>query len=119
MALTLRPSVYIHPPHSPHPVMVSTLFILYLFANYGHIPLALKVVVAHGLQLRISKAEAVLMDPQGRVLLEESGMALAHCTTQSGEPMEPATGVYVGVMHMEYIQYMAGTFPFKTTFGNM
>lgn len=59
------------------------------------------------------------MDPQGRVLLEESGMALAHCAAQSGQPMEAATGVYVGVMHMEYIQYMAGTFPLNCTYSTL
>ena len=49
------------------------------------------------------------MDPQGRLLLEQSGLALA-----SSEPdkffssSEQAVGCYIGVMHMEYIQFMAG-----------
>jgi acyl transferase domain-containing protein len=59
---------------------------------------------------RISEAEAVHMDPQGRVLLEQSGLALADAASRSNQPTQPATGVYVGVMHMEYIQYMAGIF---------
>ena len=58
---------------------------------------------------RLSQNEAALMDPQGRILLEQCGLALA-----DAEPArlmgasELATGVYVGVMHMEYIQYMNG-----------
>lgn len=49
------------------------------------------------------------MDPQGRLLLEQSGLALS-----SSEPGRlfssavQAVGVYVGVMHMEYIQFMSG-----------
>lgn len=48
------------------------------------------------------------MDPQGRILLEQSGLALAHANARLEEPVVAHTGVYVGVMHMEYIQYMTG-----------
>jgi len=49
------------------------------------------------------------MDPQGRILLEQSGLALANAEATLGEQIAQETGVYVGVMHMEYIQYMTGT----------
>ena len=48
------------------------------------------------------------MDPQGRVLLEQAGLALHDATARTQTETQAATGVYVGVMHMEYIQYMAG-----------
>lgn len=48
------------------------------------------------------------MDPQGRLLLEQCGLALADASGRLGEPVAPDAGVYVGVMHMEYIQYMTG-----------
>jgi len=48
------------------------------------------------------------MDPQGRLLLEQSSLALADAGGRLAEPVPAETGVYVGVMHMEYIQYMTG-----------
>lgn len=48
------------------------------------------------------------MDPQGRVLLEQTGLALAHADVYTQAPTDPTTGVYVGVMHMEFIQHLAG-----------
>lgn len=49
------------------------------------------------------------MDPQGRILLEQTGLALADASTEKlFSSFEPAMGVYVGVMHMEYIQFMSG-----------
>jgi acyl transferase domain-containing protein len=48
------------------------------------------------------------MDPQGRVLLETTAGALADAAAGAAGPAPAATGVYVGVMHMEYIQYMTG-----------
>lgn len=64
------------------------------------------------------------MDPQGRLLLEQSGLALADAGGRLGEAVASDAGVYVGVMHMEYIQYMIGNFhsppprtPFFTTAG--
>lgn len=48
------------------------------------------------------------MDPQGRILLEQSHLALADAEARLGDPVGAETGVYVGVMHMEYIQYMTG-----------
>lgn len=50
------------------------------------------------------------MDPQGRLLLEQSGLALADAGGRLGEAIASDSGVYVGVMHMEYIQYMIGNF---------
>jgi acyl transferase domain-containing protein len=51
------------------------------------------------------------MDPQGRVLLEQSCLALTDAEVRLEEPAGAETGVYVGVMHMEYIQYMTGGTP--------
>ena len=51
------------------------------------------------------------MDPQGRLLLEQSGLALADAGGRLGESVASDAGVYVGVMHMEYIQYMTGRPP--------
>ena len=48
------------------------------------------------------------MDPQGRLLLEQTGLALQDAKGRQGTDTEPATGVYVGVMHMEFIQHLAG-----------
>lgn len=49
------------------------------------------------------------MDPQGRLLLEQSGLALASSEAEySFSSAEQAMGVYIGVMHMEYIQFMSG-----------
>jgi len=58
---------------------------------------------------RIPPAEATYMDPQGRILLEQTHLALQNAEFGSSETAIPTdTGVYVGVMHMEYIQYLAG-----------
>lgn len=60
-------------------------------------------------QYRLSLNEAALMDPQGRILLEQSGLALAEAEPEKHfSSQESAVGVYVGVMHMEYIQFMSG-----------
>lgn len=49
------------------------------------------------------------MDPQGRILLEQTGLAFSDATPEKFfSSFEPAMGVYVGVMHMEYIQFMSG-----------
>ena len=48
------------------------------------------------------------MDPQGRVLLEQTGLVLADAGARLGQPVDAKTGVYVGVMHMEYIQLLTG-----------
>ena len=48
------------------------------------------------------------MDPQGRLLLEQTGLALQDARGRQGVDTEPSTGVYVGVMHMEFIQHLAG-----------
>ena len=48
------------------------------------------------------------MDPQGRLLLEQTGLALNDATALQEAPVASAAGVYVGVMHMEYIQFMDG-----------
>lgn len=57
---------------------------------------------------RIPPAEATYMDPQGRMLLEQTHLALQNAERGTGAPIPNDTGVYVGVMHMEYIQYLAG-----------
>jgi acyl transferase domain-containing protein len=51
------------------------------------------------------------MDPQARILLQQSALALADAHSLLGHPVEADAGVYVGVMHMEYIQYMTGATP--------
>ena len=48
------------------------------------------------------------MDPQGRVLLEQTGLALQDAKGRLGVDTPTGTGVYVGVMHMEFIQHLAG-----------
>ena len=48
------------------------------------------------------------MDPQGRLLLEQTGLALNDATARQEAPVGSAAGIYVGVMHMEYIQFMDG-----------
>lgn len=53
------------------------------------------------------------MDPQSRVLLEQTGAALADANSTAAAATGAATGVYVGVMHMEYIQYMTSVWPFQ------
>ncbi len=53
------------------------------------------------------------MDPQSRVLLEQTGAALADANSTAAGATGAATGVYVGVMHMEYIQYMTSVWPFQ------
>jgi len=53
---------------------------------------------------RLSHSEAALMDPQSRILLEQTSLALGAAGGQSSAN----TGVYVGVMHMEYIQHITG-----------
>jgi len=57
---------------------------------------------------RLSQNESALVDPQGRILLEQSGLALTDANAQLKQSVGLETGVYVGVMHMEYIQYMTG-----------
>ena len=48
------------------------------------------------------------MDPQGRILLEQSHTALLDTKYLRGHELEHEAGVYIGVMHMEYIQYLSG-----------
>lgn len=55
--------------------------------------------------------ESAAMDPQGRLLLEQSSLALADAGGRLSEPVSAETGIYVGVMHMEYIQLMTGLYP--------
>ena len=51
------------------------------------------------------------MDPQGRILLEQCSLALRDAEACIQHSVDQQTGVYVGVMHMEYIQYMTGAKP--------
>lgn len=60
------------------------------------------------LECRLSAAEAAPMDPQGRLLLEQSALSLRDASLRLEQDLDPKTGVYVGVMHMEFIQYMNG-----------
>ena len=55
------------------------------------------------------------MDPQGRILLEQCSLALRDAEARSEHLAGRETGVYVGVMHMEYIQYMTGEVFFHST----
>ena len=73
---------------------------------------ALGLVITGSKYCRLSPNEAALMDPQGRLLLEQTGLVIADSEPDrlfSGS--EAATGVYVGVMHMEYIQFMTSKAP--------
>ena len=60
------------------------------------------------LECRLSAAETAPMDPQGRLLLEQSALSLRDANLRLKQELDPKTGVYVGVMHMEFIQYMNG-----------
>lgn len=60
---------------------------------------------------RLSPSEAAAMDPKGRLLLEQTGLALNDATARQDTPVASAAGVYVGVMHMEYIQFMDSARP--------
>lgn len=48
------------------------------------------------------------MDPQGRILLEQTALALSDASARTSCPTDTTLGVYVGVMHMEFIQHLAG-----------
>ena len=68
------------------------------------------------LTARLSANEAAVMDPQGQVLLEQTALALTDASSHKlpsspQEPPDPTMGVYVGVMHMEFIQHLAGMRP--------
>ncbi|KAK9803914.1 hypothetical protein WJX72_004698 [[Myrmecia] bisecta] len=51
---------------------------------------------------KMPRNEALVMDPQQRVLLEETATALADAGANMGEPVPNHTGVYVGCMYQEY-----------------
>lgn len=44
------------------------------------------------------------MDPQNRVLLEQSALALEDASASVGSLADSKTGVYVGCMYQEYTQ---------------
>lgn len=44
------------------------------------------------------------MDPQNRILLEQSFAALSEAQSQTGSLVESRTGVYVGCMYQEFTQ---------------
>lgn len=50
------------------------------------------------------------MDPQSRFLLEQTGAALADAASGAAGAAPPNTGVYVGVMHIEFIQYLSSEY---------
>lgn len=56
---------------------------------------------------RLAPGEAAAMDPQGRVLLEQAHLALTDAAGRLGRRVGHDTGVYVGVMHIEFVQYLA------------
>ncbi len=51
------------------------------------------------------------MDPQSRFLLEQTGAALADAAGSAAGAAPPNTGVYVGVMHIEFIHYLTSAAP--------
>lgn len=61
---------------------------------------------------RLSGNEAAVMDPQSRFLLEQTSSALADAAGSTAGPAPPNSGVYVGVMHIEFIQYLSGERPY-------
>lgn len=56
---------------------------------------------------RLSGNEAAVMDPQSRFLLEQTSSALADAAGSIAGPAPANSGVYVGVMHIEFIQYLS------------
>ena len=44
------------------------------------------------------------MDPQNRILLEQSALALGDASASVGSLADSKTGVYVGCMYQEYTQ---------------
>ena len=59
----------------------------------------------HGMRKhRLSAVEGKAMDPQNRVLLEQSFAALTEAQTELGGLAETRTGVYVGCMYQEFTQ---------------
>ncbi|PSC67708.1 non-ribosomal peptide [Micractinium conductrix] len=54
---------------------------------------------------RLSHGEASVMDPQCRVLLEHTHLSLTDASSRSRQPVPLDTGVYVGVMQLEFLQY--------------
>eukprot|EP00889_Picochlorum_renovo_P005166 jgi/Picre1/32196/NNA_007542.t1 len=54
---------------------------------------------------KIAPSEAKGLDPQGRLLLEETLGVLVETDWNSSS--RNSTGLFVGVMHMEYIQYLS------------
>ena len=53
---------------------------------------------------RLSAVEGQAMDPQNRILLEQSFAALSEAQSQTGSLVETRTGVYVGCMYQEFTQ---------------
>ena len=61
--------------------------------------------VNHVVLRRLSAGEAQGMDPQNRLLLEQSAAALAEAAACTGAGLGGTkTGVYVGCMYQEYMQ---------------
>lgn len=53
---------------------------------------------------RLSPVEGQAMDPQNRILLEQSFEAISEAQTDLGDLAETRTGVYVGCMYQEFTQ---------------
>ncbi|GAB4814935.1 hypothetical protein N2152v2_001981 [Parachlorella kessleri] len=56
---------------------------------------------------RLAEAEAIQMDPQVRILLEETATAYAEALGNSNTTSEPLVGAYVGCMYQEYLDVLA------------
>ena len=57
---------------------------------------------------RLAAGEAVSLDPQARILLEQTGQAFAQADQAFPRAWDAATGVYVGCMYTEYLEGVLG-----------
>ena len=57
---------------------------------------------------RLAAGEAVSLDPQARILLEQTGQAFAQAGQAFARAWDAATGVYVGCMYTEYLDSVLG-----------
>ncbi|KFM27283.1 Erythronolide synthase, modules 1 and 2 [Auxenochlorella protothecoides] len=56
---------------------------------------------------RLGHAESSVMDPQARILLEQTQEGLSQAAGRSAASLSLNCGVYVGVMHMEFLATLA------------
>ena len=57
---------------------------------------------------RLAGGEALALDPQARVLLEQTAEALAAAEATFPRSWDAATGVYIGCMYTEYLDSVLG-----------